>query len=83
MYSINLKDLSNSDGGSDKVVILRLYMSLVSSNLDYGSVVRGSTYYSYLKMLDSAEAALDERMSHNTSIHTNLKIYITKYICDL
>ena len=32
--------------------MFRLYRSLVHSKLDYGSVVYGSTYSSYLKMLD-------------------------------
>ena len=51
--SINLlKVLSNTDWGSDKAVMLRLYRSLVRSKLDHGSVVYGSTYSSYLKMLD-------------------------------
>ena len=47
-----LRVLSNTDWGADRKVLLRLYRALIRSKLDYGCIVYGSTYNSYLKMLD-------------------------------
>ena len=48
-----LKELSNTDWGGDRSVLLNLYRSLVRSKLDYGSIVYGSARKSYLKRLDT------------------------------
>ena len=40
-------------GGADKSVLLNLYRSLISSKLDYGSIVNGSARPSYFKMLNT------------------------------
>ena len=46
-----LKVISHTDWGADKETLLRLYQSLVRSELDYGCIVYGSAK-SYLKALD-------------------------------
>ncbi|GBM44391.1 putative RNA-directed DNA polymerase from transposon X-element [Araneus ventricosus] len=48
-----MKVLSSSFWGADKVSLMRIYRSLVRSNLDYGVPVYGSAAKSTLKMLDS------------------------------
>ena len=48
-----LKVLANTDLGGDRIVLLRLYRSLIRSKLDYGSTVYGSARKSYLQMLDT------------------------------
>ena len=45
--------LSNTNWGGDRSVLLNLYISLVRSKLDYGSVVYGSARKSTLKCLDT------------------------------
>ena len=42
----------NTEWGADRKVMLRLYISLVRSKLDYGCIVYGSARKSYLQMLD-------------------------------
>ena len=44
--------LSNTDWGSDRQTLLLLYRSLVRSKLDFGCIVYGESYQSYVKMLD-------------------------------
>ena len=46
-----LKVVSKMDWGADRVVLLRLYRSLVRSKLDYGCAVYGSARQSYLEKL--------------------------------
>ena len=48
-----LKVLFNTNWGGDHSVLLYLYISLVRSKLDYGSIVYGSARKSYLKSLDT------------------------------
>ena len=38
--------------GADRTTLLKLYRSLVRSNLDYGCIIYGSARKSYLQMLD-------------------------------
>ena len=40
-------------GGADKFVLLNLYRSLIRSKLDYGCIVYGSDWPSYIKMLNT------------------------------
>ena len=47
-----LKVVGNTEWGADRKVMLRLYRSLIRSNLDYGCIVYGSARKSYLQMLD-------------------------------
>lgn len=47
-----LKVVSNTNWGADRIVLLRLYRSIIRSKLDYGSIVYGSARPSYLQMLD-------------------------------
>ena len=48
-----LKLLSHTDWGGDKKTLLNLYRSLVRSKLDYGCIICGSAWKSYLKKLDT------------------------------
>ena len=48
-----LKVLSSTNWGGDRSVLLDLYISLVRSKLDYGSVICGSAQKSYIKCLDT------------------------------
>ena len=43
------------DWGADRKVLLRLYRSLVRSQLDYGSIVYGSAPKSYIQMLEPVQ----------------------------
>ena len=53
MKALNiLKVIGNTEWGADRKVILRLYISLVRSKLDYGCIVYESARKSYLYMLD-------------------------------
>ena len=47
-----LNVVGNTEWGADRKVMLRLYRSLIRSNLDYGCIVYGSARKSYLQMLD-------------------------------
>ena len=47
-----LKVVGNTERGADRKVMLRLYISLIISKLDYGCIVYGSARKSYLQMLD-------------------------------
>ena len=47
-----LRVVGHTDWGADRIVVLRLYRSLVRSKLDYGCIVYGSTRRSVLKQLD-------------------------------
>ena len=50
--SLNLlKVVSRMDWGADRIVLLRLYRSLIRSKLDYGSAVYSSARKSYLEKL--------------------------------
>ena len=51
--NILIKVIGNSEWAADRKVMLRLYRSLVGSELDYGCIVYGSVRKSYLQMLDS------------------------------
>ena len=42
----------HTDWGADRIVLLRLYRSLVRTKLDYGCIVYGSARRSFLKQLD-------------------------------
>ena len=44
--------MGHTDWGADRIVLLRLYRSLVRSKLDYGCIVYGSASRSILKQLD-------------------------------
>ena len=44
--------MGHTDWGADRIVLLRLYRSLVRSKLDYGCIVYGSARRSVLKQLD-------------------------------
>ncbi len=44
--------MGHTDWGADRIVLLRLYRSLVRSKLDYGCIVYGSARRSILKQLD-------------------------------
>ena len=44
--------IGNTELGADREVMLRLYISLVRSKLDYGCIVYGCARKSYLQMLD-------------------------------
>ena len=48
-----LRVVSSMDWGADRKVLLRLYRTLVRSELDYGCIVYGSARQSYLRKLDS------------------------------
>ena len=47
-----LRVVGHTDWGADRIVLLRLYCSLVRSKLDYGCIVYGSARRSILKELD-------------------------------
>ena len=47
-----LRVVGHTDWGADRIVLLRLYSSLVRSKLDYGCIVYGSARRSILKQLD-------------------------------
>ena len=47
-----LRVVGHTDWGADRIVLLRLYRSLVRSKLDYGCIVYGSARRSILKQLD-------------------------------
>ena len=47
-----LKVLSHTSWGADRTTLLKLYLSLVQSKLDYGCIIYGSARKSYLQMLD-------------------------------
>ena len=47
-----LRLVSSMDWGADRKVLLRLYRTLVRSKLDYGCIVYGSAWQSYLRKLD-------------------------------
>ena len=47
------KVVSRFDWGADSIVLLHLYIALVRSKLDYGSIVYGSAHKSYIGMLDT------------------------------
>ena len=65
-----LRAVGHTDWGADRVVLLRLYRSLVRSRLDYRSTVYGSARRSVLKQLDPA-CGLRLRIS----AHILLKVY--------
>jgi len=44
--------VGHTDWGADRIVLLRLYRSLVHSKLDYGGIVYGLARRSILKQLD-------------------------------
>ena len=44
--------VGHTDWGADRIILLRLYRSLVCSKLDYGCIVYGSARLSILKQLD-------------------------------
>ena len=44
--------MGHTDWGADRIVLLRLYRSLVHSKLDYGCIVYGSARRSILRQLD-------------------------------
>ena len=47
-----LKGIGKTEWGADRKVMLRLYISLIRSKLNYGCIVYGSARKSYLQMLD-------------------------------
>ena len=47
-----LNVIGNNEWGADRKVMLRLYRSLIRSQLDYGCIVYGSARKYYLQMLD-------------------------------
>jgi len=47
-----LRVVAHTSWGADQQTLLDLYRSLISSKLDYGSIVYGSARGSYLQMLD-------------------------------
>ena len=47
-----LRVVGHTDWGADRIVLLRLYRSLVHSKLDYGGIVYGLARRSILKQLD-------------------------------
>ena len=47
-----LRVVGHTDWGADRIVLLRIYRSLVRSKLDYGCIVYGSARRSILKQLD-------------------------------
>ena len=47
-----LNVIDSTEWGADRKVMLRLYISLVRSKVDYGCIVYGSARKSYLQMLD-------------------------------
>ena len=60
MHRLNfLKVISHMHWGSDRVIMLRLYRSIIRSKLDYGSIFYSSAKPSTLKLLDPV---------HNTAI---------------
>ena len=46
-----LKVLSHTSWGADRTTLLKLYLSLVQSKLDYGCIIYSSARKSYLQML--------------------------------
>ena len=52
-----LKCISHTTWGSDRVVMLRLYRSIIRSKLDYGSFIYGSASAATLKTLDPVHNA--------------------------
>ena len=46
-------DVSSTDRGTDRTVLLNWYRSLVRSTLDYGCIAYGSARPSYIKLLDT------------------------------
>ena len=50
-----LKVVAHTDWGGDRLVLLRIYDSLVRSKLDYGCIVYGSARKSYIQMLDPVQ----------------------------
>ena len=48
-----LKVLSDTSWGADRTTLLKLYLSLVQSKLDYGCIIYGSARKSYLQMLNT------------------------------
>ena len=54
LKSLNLlRTVSRFDWGGDRVVLLRLYRSIIRSKLDYGCIVYGSARMSYITQLDT------------------------------
>ena len=47
--------MSHRDWGGDSQTLLKLYRTLIRSQLDYGSIVYGSARKSYLQMLDPVQ----------------------------
>jgi hypothetical protein len=47
-----LRVVAHTDSGADSTTLLRLYRSVVRSNLDYGCIVYGSARASYLESLE-------------------------------
>ena len=53
LNSLNIKNIiGNTEWGADRKVMLRLYRSLLRSELDYGCIMYGSARKCYLQMLD-------------------------------
>ena len=50
-----LKVVAHTNWGSDRVVLLQIYDSLIRSKLDYGCSVYGSARKSYIQMLDPVQ----------------------------
>ena len=69
-----LRVVGHTDWGADRIVLLRLYRSLVRSKLDYGCIVYGSARRLILKQLDPIHIRACE--SHWVlSAHLLLKVY--------
>ena len=51
-----MKLVSGTNFGADKIILIRLYTSLIRSKIDYGCQAYGSAAKSHLKKLDTIQA---------------------------
>ena len=68
-----LRVVVHTDWGADRIVLLRLYRSLVRSKLDYGCIVYGSARWSVLKQFDPIH-------HQGCESHLLLKVYTQKHM---
>ena len=69
-----LRVVGHTDWGADRIILLRLYRSLVRSKLDYGCIVYGSARRLILKQLDPIHIRACE-LHWVLSTHLLLKVY--------